>query len=459
MIEKGIIADVLTIAVSTGGDFAEIYIEDTFGSSINFVGGALESTQSGRDFGVGIRIFKGLNSIYAYTNSFKRDDLIATAKKAASAISGIKQDIVFNLLTKKVESIHSYDILPITVDKKDKLDIMKMAYESAIEYDDIITQAKIGYIDKQRKLAIANTEGLYIEDDSAYTRLAISAIAEKNGEMQTGGERPGNLAGFEFIKSLDIKQLARKAAKTAKVMANADYCKAGVIPTVIDNGFGGVIFHEACGHGLEATSVAKGSSVFCGKVGQKIASDIVTAVDDGTMPNEWGSMNVDDEGSPSKKNVLIQNGELKGYLVDRLNGKRMEANSTGSSRRQNYKYAPTSRMTNTYIDNGESTREEIIADTEFGLYAKQMGGGSVEPGTGDFNFAVLEGYMIRNGKIAEPVRGATLIGKGDEVLHKIDMVGNNLEMAQGMCGSSSGSIPTNVGQPTLRVSSITVGGR
>ena len=231
------------------------------------------------------------------------------------------------------------------------------------------------------------------------------------------------------------------------------------MPVVIDNGFGGVIFHEACGHGLEATAVARNASVFAGKMGQLIASPLVTAIDDGTIPNGWGSAEMDDEGTPTARNILIQDGILTSYMVDRLNGRRMGAAITGSARRQDYRYAPTSRMTNTFIANGKSDPADIIANTEYGLYAKQMGGGSVDPATGSFNFAVLEGYMIRNGKIAEPVRGATLIGKGYEVLRDIDMVGNNLKRAQGMCGSKSGSVPTDVGQPMIRVSSMTVGGR
>jgi TldD protein len=231
------------------------------------------------------------------------------------------------------------------------------------------------------------------------------------------------------------------------------------MPVVIDNGFGGVIFHEAVGHSLEATSVAKGASVFSGKKGEKIASELITAIDDGTIANAWGSATYDDEGNLQKRRVLIKDGKLNSYMIDKLNAKRMDDECTNSGRRQSYKFAPTSRMTNTYIDNGESTFDEIIAATEFGLYAKKMGGGSVNPATGDFNFAVGEGYMIRDGKIAEPVRGATLVGTGSEALLKVDMVGNNLLTAQGMCGSASGAIPTDVGQPTIRVSEITVGGR
>lgn len=231
------------------------------------------------------------------------------------------------------------------------------------------------------------------------------------------------------------------------------------MPVVINNGFGGVIFHEACGHSLEATSVAKENSVFANKIGEQIAAPQITAIDDGTIPQAWGSQNVDDEGIQTRRNVLIEEGVLKNYLVDRLNSRRMDSKPNGTGRRQSYKFSPTSRMSNTYIDNGSYTPEEIIAQTEEGLYAKYMGGGSVDPATGEFNFNVREGYLIKNGEIKKPVRGATLIGKGADILKKIDMVGNDLDFGQGMCGSMSGSIPTNVGQPTLRVSNLTVGGR
>jgi len=459
MLDKKIINDVLLAAISTGGDFAEMFIEDSFKSNISYIGGQVESTQSGRDFGIGIRIFKGTNAIYAYTNSFKKDDLIKTALKGASAISGIKQDIAFDLTTKKVNNIHSYAIMPDVVNKKDKLDIIKFAYDTAFNYSELISQVAIGLTDQIQNIAIANTDGLYVEDKRVYNRITISSVASKNNEMQTGGIKPGTLGGFEFIENLDIKSLSEKASETAIKMVNAGYIDSGVYPVIIDNGFGGVIFHEACGHGLEATAVAKGTSVFANKLGKKVASELVTAIDDGTMKNEWGSTNIDDEGSKTQRKVLIKDGILQGYMIDRLNGMRMQMESNGSSRRQSYRFAPTSRMSNTYIDNGKNTLEEIIQATDYGLYAKQMGGGSVNPATGEFNFAVLEGYIIKNGKIDKPVRGATLIGKGDEVLHKIDMVGNNLAMGQGVCGAKSGSIPANVGQPALRVASITVGGR
>ena len=255
------------------------------------------------------------------------------------------------------------------------------------------------------------------------------------------------------------EEVGRKAAAQAITNLEADYCKARKMTVAIESGFGGVIFHEACGHSLEATSVAIGASQMAGKLGQKIANEKVTAVDDGTIPNAWGSMNIDDEGNPARRNVLIESGILKNYMIDRLGSRRMGMPVTGNSRRENYSYEPTSRMTNTYILNGPDKNKEIIESIEYGLYAKEMGGGSVNPLTGAFNFSVREGYMIRNGKICEAVRGASLIGTGSQILQDIDMVGQNLACGQGMCGSRSGTIPTDVGQPLIRVKSITVGGR
>ncbi len=459
MLSKPIIDDVLTAALSTGGDFAEIFVEDRFNTGLLLVGGKIESGVSGRDYGVGIRIFYGLNSIYAYTNDSTRENLIKVAKEAAAAIKGSKINQVLDFIKVDIDNIHPIKLIPSNIEKSQKVELMKRAYNAAKNYDEVISQVTVRYLDNEQNVLIANSEGLLVEDKRTRTRTAISAVASANGEMQSGFYGPGAHMGFEFYDKINIEDYAKEAARIAKTMVFAGLCPSGKMPVVIDNEFGGVIFHEACGHGLEATSVAKGTSVFSGKLGEKVASDIVTAIDDGTIPNAWGSQNIDDEGTKTKKNVLIENGILKGYMIDKLNGLKMGMPSTGSGRRQSYKYAPTSRMTNTYIANGSSTKEEIIADTEYGLYAKYMGGGSVNPATGDFNFAVSEGYIIRNGKLAEPVRGATLIGTGLEVLKQIDMVGNNLDFGQGMCGSQSGSIPTDVGQPTIRVKSITVGGR
>lgn len=459
MLDKQLIDKILTEALSTGGDFAEIFVEKKSSSNLFMIDGKVESSISGRDFGIGIRIFKGLFSVYGYTNDMNEESLLKATKKIASSISGTKEDITINLIKQDIENINKIQIYPQDIKKSEKIELMKIASHSAKDYDKHISQVRVSLGDVKQNILIANSEGLFTTDERVRGRISIESVATDGNDMQTGRVSPGASAGFEFFRNMDIEAEAREASRIAKTMLFASYAPSGKFPVVIDNRFGGVIFHEACGHGLEASSVAKGNSIFAGKMGQMIASPLVSAVDDGTLPNEWGSLTIDDEGHKTQRNLLIENGILKGYLVDKLNGRRMGIKSTGSGRRESYKYAPTSRMTNTFILNGKSSFDEIIKNTEYGIYAKNMGGGSVNPASGDFNFAVMEGYIIRNGEICEPVRGATLIGNGGEVLKKIDMVGNNLGFGQGMCGSSSGSIPTNVGQSTIRVSEITVGGR
>ncbi|GAA0087128.1 TldD/PmbA family protein [Clostridium sp. CTA-7] len=459
MLSKNILSSVLARCLITGGDFAEIFEEDTIDTSISILNGKVENSISGRTHGIGIRIFKGFKSVYAYTNNISLDALLDTAQKAALALGELKEDISVVLNEKTIYNNNPIIYIPSSISAQKKIEVMKIGYKAAKEYHDEIKQVSVGYLDKEQNVLIANTEGLYTEDRRVRTRLSISSVASLNGENQTGFEGPGAHKGFELFNDIDPEYYGKEASRVAYTMLHAKNCPAGKIPVAIDNGFGGVIFHEACGHSLEATAVAKGNSVFTDMLGKQIASTKVTAIDDGTIPNAWGSLNIDDEGNKTRKNVLIENGILKGYLIDKLNGRRMGMEATGSSRRQNYKFAPTSRMTNTYIAAGTDNEAEIIKSISDGLYAKKMGGGSVNPVTGEFNFAVSEGYIVKNGEIQEPVRGASLIGKGSEVLMNIDMVGKNLEQGQGMCGSISGSIPTNVGQPMIRVKEITVGGR
>ncbi len=459
MIGKDIIADILKKALSTGGDFAEVFIEDTQRSSLGLVNGQIETAVSGRDFGIGIRIIKGLRSIYAFTNDSSKEGLSKTAKDAAMALEGSGENIPVDLIERININIHPILYVPKGISIDRKVLKLKEAYKAAKDYSKEIVQVMSSYADVDQRVLIANSEGLYTEDRRTRTRFVVQSIASDGKENQTGYEAPGRSKGFEIFDEIDGAACGTRASKVAVTMLHAPLCPSGEMPVAIDKGFGGVIFHEACGHSLEATSVAKGNSEFTGKLGERIASEKVTAIDDGTIPNAWGSINIDDEGTPSKKNILIEKGILKGFMIDKLNGKRMGMESTGNSRRQSYRFAPTSRMTNTYIAAGDDENDGIISSMDYGLYAKQMGGGSVNPVTGEFNFAVLEGYLVKDGKIDTPVRGATLIGKGSDILMKIDMVGKDLEMAAGMCGSISGNVPTNVGQPMIRVSRITVGGR
>ena len=458
MLCESLIKDVLDEAMSYGADFAEIYVEQTESQSISMIGGKVDKANRGQDYGVGIRLFQGTNSVYGYTNDSSRDNLLKTAREIASALLGDVITKPINLTRQHVINQHVVKLDLNDVPASQRIAKMRQMSDVIKNYHESINQSSVALSEKKQHILIANTEGTLVEDTRVYTRLLARAIASNGSEMQTGSHGPGAHQGFEFIENLDLNFYANDVARQAVTMLNAGPCPSGKMPVVIDNGFGGVIFHEACGHGLEASSVAKGLSVFSNKLGEQVASEFVTAIDDGTIPNAWGSLNVDDEGTPTQRKVLIENGILKSYMIDKLNGRRMKMDSTGSGRRQNYRYAPTSRMTNTFIAEGPHTRNQIISNTEYGLYAKSMGGGSVNPATGDFNFAVNEGYIIRNGQIAEPVRGATLIGNGPAILHQIDMVGENLARAQGMCGAASGSIPTDVGQPALRVKEITVGG-
>ena len=460
MISREICQRVLQKAVATGADYAEIFAENTVNHNINMINSKVDAIKDTVIAGASVRVYKGLRSVMASTVDTSESGLLRCAESAAEALGqgSAAMDIV--LTERLFGDIHPVKIVPASVANARKVEILKEGYFAAKDYHESITQVSGNLLDVDHNILIATSEGLYTQDRQIRTRIAISAVAERNGETQTGSCNPGRRMGLEvFETEIDPRATGIHAAKQAVTMAGAGYCPAGVMPVAIDNGFGGVIFHEACGHSLEASSVAYGQSQFAGKMGQKIANEKVTAIDDGTIPGAWGSINIDDEGTPAQKNVLIENGVLKTYMVDKFNGRRMGMASTGNSRRQSYSYTPTSRMTNTYIAPGTDKNEDIIASMEYGLYAKEMGGGSVNPVTGEFNFSVNEGYMVRNGKICEPVRGASLVGKGSEILQNIDMVGTELDMGQGMCGSSSGSVPTNVGQPMIRVSSITVGGR
>ena len=460
MITRELCEKVLAAAASTGADYAELFAEKTFNRSVNMLDSRVQQMNDNVVAGVGIRVFKGLRSVAASTVDTSEEGLIRCAKQAASALGEGNAQISIVLKERRFGDIHPIRIVPGSAKAKEKVDILKTAYFAAKEADPAIIQVSGSLLDVDHNILVANSEGIYAEDRQIRVRLAISAIADKGMGTQTGSAGPGGRKGLEFFtEDVDLAAVGKEAARQALVMAGAGYCPAGVMPVVIDNGFGGVIFHEACGHSLEASSVAYGTSQMAGKLGQKIANEKVTAVDDGTIPNAWGSVNFDDEGTPSRRNVLIENGILKSYMIDKFGGRRMGMAPTGNARRQSYAYVTTSRMTNTFICAGEDKNEDIIGSVEYGLYAKDMGGGSVNPATGSFNFAVKEGYLIRNGKICEPVRGASLVGTGSDILMKIDMVGQNLARAQGMCGSSSGSIPTDVGQPMIRVSSITVGGR
>lgn len=460
MISKTLAKDVLNTSLSTGGDFAEIFLEDTVQENISLDNGVCEQATTSYVYGAGIRILKGLQSVYGYTNDLSKKSLINLALSLSKSFEGERIKEVTEIKSVPVGHKHGPKIPYETVSKEDKIAYLMRSYKAAKGYDEKIVRVINSFSSTNQKVYIFNSEGKFIKDNRIRGRVYVTAIASNGTSIESSGVGPGASKGFEFfLDEVNIEEVSLDAARVAVQLLDAKECPSGKMPVIIGNGFGGVIFHEACGHSLEASSVSKNLSVMSGKLGTQIASPIVNAVDDGTILGAWGSENVDDEGHKTHRNVLIKDGILTSYLVDSFNGRRMSTHENGASRRESYKYEPTSRMSNTFILPGKSTPEEIIKATKFGLYAKSMGGGSVNPATGEFNFAVNEAYIIEDGKISYPVKGATLIGQGKEILLKIDMVGNDLLRAEGMCGAASGSIPTDVGQPTLRVSEITVGGR
>lgn len=459
MISKDVCQRVLQKAVSTGADYAQLFAERSIDHAVHMVASQVDSIRDAVTAGAAVRVYKGLRSVMATTTDKSEAGLLRCAEQAAEALGQGTAQIEIVLRERVVANAHPVQIVPSSVPNARKVEILKEGYFAARDYHASISQVTGSLQDVDRNILIADSDGLYTQDRQIRTLMTINAVAQIDGETQTGYFAPGRKMGLEMFEEVNPKDVGLRAARQAVTMAGAGYCPAGVMPVAIENGFGGVIFHEACGHSLEATAVAYGRSQFADKLGQQIANPKVTAIDDGTIPGAWGSINIDDEGHPGQKNVLIENGILKSYMIDHFNARRMGMAPTGNGRRQSYSYTPTSRMTNTYIAPGQDRNEDIIGSIEYGLYAKSMGGGSVNPVTGEFNFSVDEGYMIRNGQICEPVRGASLVGKGSQILQDIDMVGTQMDMGQGMCGSSSGSVPTNVGQPLIRVSSITVGGR
>ena len=333
---------------------------------------------------------------------------------------------------------------------EEKIAYLKEISNHALSISDQIKISEASLLQRHQYVQIFNSHGLMAEDNRHYCRVVSNVIAEKDGEQSTGYFAPGALQGWEFSQGVDPKELGDLSTAQALVKLGAAPCPGGKMPVVIGNGFGGVIFHEACGSLLETTSVQKKSSVFWDKMDEQIAHSAVSAVDDGTISNEWGSINIDDEGMKTQKTQLIKDGKLTNFLCDYVGSLKTEHKPTGSGRRQSYKFAPASRMRNTYIEAGNHSLDEMISTIDHGIFCKAMGGGSVSPGTGEFNFAALESYLIENGKITKPLKGATLIGTGQDTLQKISMVGNDLEFSAGMCGSVSGAVPVTVGQPAKR---------
>lgn len=463
MLAKSIAIKALNAALATGGDYAEIYVERNRSNSINLDNGAVEGVGGSLSFGAGIRILKGFSSVYGYTSDLSQKNLVALASKLAASYEGERVIEVKKITKQKTKIICPIEDSLQNVPVEDKVEYLKKCYEITKGVDERIVRVQNGLSDYHKDIEIfiaEGEEGRYYENFEERARVVMVAYASEEEKFETAFAGPGRFGGWKyFTQELNWQEKARVVGEKAIALLSAKECPSGRYPVVIGNGWGGVLFHEACGHPLEASATAKGLSCFSKSIGQPIASPIVSAYDDGTIPNEWGSNNIDSEGVPTRKVELIKDGICTGFLVDRANGRRLGMEPTGCCRRQNYHCTPTSRMSNTYIAAGKDNPEDIIKDTKLGIYVVDFGGGSVMPSTGEFNFSASEAYIIRDSKVCEPVKGCTLIGTGQEILFAIDRVGNDLALGQGMCGASSGSIPVDVGQPTIRLKEITVGGR
>ena len=408
----------------------------------------------------GIRVVVGDTTGFAHTADLTEPGLAAAADAAAAAARGGGGGTrTVDLTRQTAPSPNVIEIFPGDVPKARKVELLTRADEVARQQGGAISQVSASYGDSRRRILVANSDGLLAADDQVKTFFAVSCVATGDTGMQTGRESVGHTVGFELFDMYDVDELAARAAHRALTKLSARPAPSGQMPVVIGSGGGGVLFHEACGHGLEADLVGKSASVFKGRVGELVASPTVTIVDDGTMAREWGAFAIDDEGHPAQRNVLIENGVLTDYMWDLLRARKEGRQSSGNGRRQSYQHLPMVRMTNTYLLGGPDDPDEIVASTDKGVFVKHLGGGQVNTATGDFVFGMTEAYLIENGEITEPLREGNLIGNGPEVLTLIDAVGNDFAMGPpGMCGKDGQGVPVGDGVPTLRVQALTIGG-
>jgi TldD protein len=459
MIEESVLQRVLGTALRSGGEFAEVFAEDKRNSSARLDDGRVEELTSGLDRGAGIRVVRGDTTGFAHTSDLSENGLRSAAEAAAAAARGGGGGVKEVEVTRRpVERPHDVQILPQDVPKAAKVELLQRAEAAARSEGSSVRQVSALTADSRRRILIANSDGVLVEDDQVRTRFMVQCVAVGDTGMQTGYEGPGRTIGFELYDEIDVEDVARTAARRALEMLKARPAPSGKLPVVLKQGAGGVLFHEACGHGLEADLVGKDASVFRGRMGEQVASPLVTLVDDGTYAREWGTYAVDDEGNPARRNTLIEDGVLTDYMWDFLRARKEGRASSGNGRRQSYQHLPMVRMTNTYVLEGEEDPDEIIRQTPHGVYCVQLGGGQVNTATGDFVFGITEAYMIENGEITEPIRSANLIGNGPEVLQLIDAVGNDFDTWAGTCGKDGQGVPVSSGQPTLRVGAITIGG-
>ena len=458
LIEPAVLEHVLEAALARGGDAAEVFAEDRRTTGASLDDRRVEELSSGSERGAGIRVIVGETTGFAHTADLSEAGLLAAAAAAAAVARGGGGGTRTVALGPRRPVGARAAVMPDGIDKATKLELLSRADDAARAAGGSISQVQAGYGDSRRRFVVANSEGLMAEDDQVRTRFSVVCVATGDTGMQTGHESVARTEGFELFDRVDVAGIARTAARRALSKLTARPAPSGEVPVVLAGGSGGILFHEACGHGLEADHIAKDSSVYTGKVGELVASPLVTLVDDGTVGGEWGNFVVDDEGRPAARNVLIENGILTEYMWDWLRARKEGRASSGNGRRQSYQHLPMVRMTNTYLLAGDEDPGEVVAQTPSGVYVAKLGGGQVNTATGDFVFGTTEAYLIEDGRITEPLRDANLIGNGPEVLRRIDVVASDFDMTPGTCGKDGQSVPVGCGQPTLRITGVTIGG-
>ena len=455
LIAAEVAESVLARALANGGDFAEIYAERRAGLAMSIDESRIEAVQAGGEEGAGVRVVSSGTTYFAHVDGLAAAELERAAGEAAAALRGDRREP--QALQGVETTPESIELRPEEVPAERKAELLRELDQRGRAKGDEIVQFSAGYSEGRREVAVANSEGLLVGDDRTRVRLSAQAVARRGDVVETGFETLGAHRGFELLED-DPGGIAEQAAAAALTLLDADPAPAGSMPVVVGGGFGGVLFHEMTGHGLEADHVQKGASVYIGKLGEQVAEPVLHAYDDGRLPHEWGTDAIDDEGTPRQKTLLIEDGRLTSYLYDRLRAQRDGVASTGNGRRESFRHLPIPRMTNTYIAPGDADPQAMIGEVERGFYAVSFAGGQVDPATGDFVFGVSEGYLIEGGRVTSPCRGATLIGNCLDALAAIDAVGDDFEMKTGFCGKGGQRVPVGTGQGHVRIRSLTVGG-
>src|SRR5436190_2391560 len=457
LIEPELAGAILERSLRHGGELAELFCEERAGLAMSIDESRVERVQRGGERGAGLRVVLGETTYFAHVDGLGEGDLERAADAVAAAARGDRREPQ-GLAALTAPRSQEIEVVPGEVGADEKAALLRACDEAARSAGGQVAQVQAGYAEGRRRVTVANSESRFAADDRTRVRLGVQAVARRDGTVETGFETLGGHRGFELLAGGAAERTAEQAAKVALTLLDADPAPAGAMPVVVGGGFGGVLFHEMTGHGLEADHIQKGASVYAGKLGGQVAASHLDAFDDGRLPGEWGTDGIDDEGTTTRRTCVIHGGRLTSYLYDLVRARKDGVDSTGNGRRESFRHLPIPRMTNTYIAPGEGRPEELIAEVADGFYAKSFAGGQVDPTTGDFVFGVSEGYLIEGGRVTSPCRGATLIGNCLETLQRIDAVASDFEMKTGFCGKGGQRVPVGTGQGHVRIRELTVGG-